>query len=217
MKPNLVIACDFDGTVTRQDTLVEILNRYGAAEWRQVQERVVSGEISIREGLQSEMESVRASPEELQELLAGRIELDPTFPAFLGRMRSQGVPVVLLSGGFDLCVEAVMTRAGLWPVPVLANRLRRADGRWQVDFPFPSLSCETCGHCKGDAIRRWAAQGYTTVFAGNGITDRCAAQAASLTFAKEELQRWCREQGIPAVSYQSFDDIHRELEARQWL
>ena len=215
--PSLLIACDFDGTVTRQDTLVEILNRFGAPGWRQIQDRVVAGDLSIREGLQAEMGSVRASPEELQQLLASRIQLEPSFPGFFSRMQAKGIPVVVVSGGFDLCVETVMARAGLWPIPFLANRLCRSNGSWTVDFPYPSLTCTECGHCKGDPIRTWRAQGYTTVFVGNGVTDRCGAQTADLTFAKDELQSWCRSQNIPSIAYQTFTDVQQELEDRGWL
>ena len=217
MKPQLLIACDFDGTITRQDTLVEILNRYGSPTWTSVQEKVVSGQVSIREGLQSEMGSVRASRAELERLLAEKVQLDPTFPGFLRQMRLKGIPVVLLTGGFDLCVETVMTHSGLWPVPFLANRLREAGGSWQVDFPYPSDTCTACGHCKGDPVRNWRAQGYTTIFAGNGVTDRCAAAAADLTFAKEELETWCRRESVPAVRFENFDDIQEELKKRAWL
>ena len=217
MRPQLLVACDFDGTVTRQDTLAEILNRFGSPEWTAVQRRVVAGEVSIRDGLRSEMASVNASRDELQQLLRERIELEPSFDAFLRRMRSRGVPVILITGGFDLCVETVLAHSGLWPVPFLANRLRMDAGSWQVDFPYPSLACADCGHCKGDSVRNWRAQGYTTVFAGNGVTDRCAAMAASLTFAKDELQSWCRREGVPAIPFRNFDDIQQELEKREWL
>lgn len=217
MKPQLLIACDFDGTVTRQDTLVEILNRYGAPDWKQIQARVVSGEMPIRQALEWEMGSVRAGRQELEELLAERVQVEPTFLAFLQRMRTLGVPVVLLTGGFDLCVETVMARAGLWPVPFLANRLVRNNGCWRVEFPYPSSACADCGHCKGDPLRSWGAQGYTTVFVGNGVTDRCAARVATLTFAKDELDAWCRKEGVPSVSYQSFEDVEQELRSRGWL
>lgn len=213
----LLIACDFDGTVTRQDTLVEILNRYGSPVWTRVQDRVVSGEISIREGLQSEMGSVQATAEEIEQLLAARIEIDPTFPNFFHTMRGLGIPVIVLTGGFDLCVETVLKKSGLWPVPFLANRLRFDRGTWQVDFPYPSARCTACGHCKGDAVRNWAARGYRTVFIGNGVTDRCGAAAAALTFAKDELGTWCRREGIPAVPFKTFNDIQQDLINRQWL
>lgn len=217
MKPRLLIGCDFDGTVTLEDTLVRILDRYGSPRWREVQDRVVSGELSIREGLQKEMGSVRAGEEELTDLLSSQIRIDPTFPGFLERMRARGVPVVLLSGGFDFCVETVMVKSGVWPVPFLANRLRRNNGSWEAEFPYPSAACEACGHCKGDPIRGWKAQGYVTVFAGNGVTDRCGALAADLTFAKDELSRWCAGRDLPAVSYETFDDIEEELKKRGWI
>ncbi len=217
MKARLLIACDFDGTVTRQDTLVEILNRFGAPTWTRVQEQVISGELSIREGLQSEMGSVRATRQELEQLLSTCIEVEPSFPGFLKGMRARGIPVVLISGGFDLCVETVMLQAGLWPIPSLANRLLQSNGSWQVDFPYTSSTCASCGHCKGDPIRNWTHQGYTTVFVGNGVTDRCAAMAASLTFSKDELGEWCRREEIPSIPFQTFDDIAAELKKREWL
>ena len=217
MKPRLLVACDFDGTVTRQDTLVQILDRYGSADWRQIQAEVVSGQITIREGLSREMGSVRAGSDELQQLLTDEVELDPSFPDFFVRMRQAGIPVVLLSGGFDLCVEIVMKSSGLWPVPYLANRLQRSNGSWAVEFPFPSVRCQACGHCKGDAIRSWSRQGYTTVFVGNGVTDRCATEVATLSFAKDELAEWCRREGIPAVPYESFGQVEAELKRREWV
>ena len=217
LKPQLLIACDFDGTVTRQDTLVKILDRYGSAQWHDVQKKVVSGEISIREGLRQEMGSVRCSLEELKSILADQVEVDPSFPGFLRKMRTQGIPLVCLSGGFDLCIETVLAKAGLWPLPTLANRLVRNNGSWHVEFPYPSNQCQACGHCKGDPIQGWNAQGYSTIFVGNGVTDRCAARHAKLTFAKDELHTWCQASGIPSVPYQTFEEIEQELTRRNWL
>ncbi|MCM8812149.1 MAG: HAD-IB family phosphatase [Candidatus Omnitrophica bacterium] len=217
MKQPLLIACDFDGTVTKQDTLVEILDRYGSASWRSVQDQVVAGTLSIREGLRQEMSSVRADLHQLKNLLSERVALDAGFPPFFSRMRNSGIPVVLLSGGFDLCVETVMQRHGLWPVPYLANRLVRDNGSWRVEYPHPSAACDNCGHCKADAVKAWKEQGYFTVFVGNGVTDRCAAEVAGLTFAKDELAAWCATQKIPAVAYATFHDIEADLNRRGWL
>ena len=75
MRPRLLIACDFDGTITCHDTLVEILDRFGAPDWRKIHDRVVSGEISIREGLELEMDSVRSGPDEVRQHLSTQVEL----------------------------------------------------------------------------------------------------------------------------------------------
>jgi 2,3-diketo-5-methylthio-1-phosphopentane phosphatase len=218
MKPKLLIACDFDGTVTRSDTLVEILDRFGDPKWRAIQQQVVEGTMPIREALTLQMGMVRATPEQLKDFLASRIQVEPSFTPFLNAMRVKGIPVVVLSGGFDLCVETVLkNQPNLWPLPFLANRLLRTDGTWSVEFPFPSIHCQACGHCKADPIRAWNRQGYTTVFVGNGVTDRCPAKAAHLTFAKDELEDWCERCGIPVVHYSTFDDIHDELKRKGWL
>jgi len=217
MKPKLLIACDFDGTLTRQDTLVTILDSFGSPSWRKVQQRVVSGEISIREGLEAEMASVRASHEQLIQLLTQRVSVDPAFSGFLHLTRQEGVPLICLTGGFDLCVETVLKKEGLWPLPYLSNRLLKTNGSWHVEFPYSSVTCSACGHCKADPIRGWNEQGYTTVFVGNGVTDRCPARVAKLTFAKEELGRWCQGEGLPWVPYENFSDVEQELKRREWI
>ncbi|MBI1953354.1 MAG: MtnX-like HAD-IB family phosphatase [Candidatus Omnitrophica bacterium] len=217
MKPKLLIACDFDGTLTRQDTLVTILDSFGSPSWREVQQKVVSGEIPIREGLAAEMASVRANREQLIELLTQQVGVDPAFSGFLHLTRREGVPLVCLTGGFDLCVETVLKKEGLWPLPYLANRLLKDNGSWHVEFPYPSATCAACGHCKADPIRGWNEQGYTTVFVGNGVTDRCPARVANLTFAKEELGQWCQSQGLPWVPYENFSDVEQELRRREWI
>jgi 2,3-diketo-5-methylthio-1-phosphopentane phosphatase len=211
MRPQLLIACDFDGTVTRQDTLVEILNAFGSPAWHDIQKRVVSGELSIREGLEAELKTVQASEGDLREILKNRIDLEPSFLPFYRKMQDRGIPLILLTGGFDLCVETVLRKENLWPMPYLSNRLVRNNGAWHIEFPHPPAGCAACGHCKGDPISQWNAQGYTTLFVGNGVTDRCAATAASVTFAKDELGRWCAANGAPYVPYQTFNDIEKEL------
>ena len=215
-KSAILVTCDFDGTITRQDTLVEVLDSYGSSHWRQIQDRVVSGNLSIREGLEAEMGSVRATLEQIREVLE-RVEIEPTFPPFLRSMRKGGIPVVLLSGGFDLFVEMVLRKEKLWPLPVLANRLIRTNGCWHVEFPFPSTRCSACGHCKADPIRSWNSQGYLTAFIGNGVTDRCAVREARISFAKDELYLWCQKEAVPAQSFRGFHEVEEKLKTQGWL
>jgi len=222
MKPQLLIACDFDGTVTQQDTLVEILDRYGAPDWRQIQDQVVSGALSIREGLAQEMATVNADATSLKTLLANQINIDPTFLSFFKLMQLKGIPVILLTGGFDFCVETVLDRQPMGPIPYLSNRLIPTDhagsqNNWQIEFPFPSERCQDCGYCKADPILDWKDQGYTTIFIGNGVTDRCPTQVADLAFAKDELLSWSQSEGVPALAFTTFNDVEQEMRSREWI
>ncbi len=45
------------------------------------------------------------------------------------------------------------------------------------------------------------------VYIGDGYSDTCPAAKADLVFAKDVLYEYCREQGIPAVPFNSFQDI----------
>jgi 2-hydroxy-3-keto-5-methylthiopentenyl-1-phosphate phosphatase len=45
--------------------------------------------------------------------------------------------------------------------------------------------------------------GATTVFVGDGLSDRYAVAEADIVFAKKSLARYCAEQGIAYHAYES--------------
>ena len=48
-------------------------------------------------------------------------------------------------------------------------------------------------------------------FVGNGISDRCAAQEADLTFARSSLYSYCVDQDIPCHFFGDFGEILKDL------
>ena len=58
----LFIACDFDGTITRHDTLHLIVARYGdPGLWQAVEPRLRAGEITLEQAMQEEFAGARAT------------------------------------------------------------------------------------------------------------------------------------------------------------
>jgi 2-hydroxy-3-keto-5-methylthiopentenyl-1-phosphate phosphatase len=59
------------------------------------------------------------------------------------------------------------------------------------------------------------------VYVGDGLSDRCVAARADLLFAKAALASHCLEHQLPYTSFESFDDVRRELASlgptRGWL
>jgi 2-hydroxy-3-keto-5-methylthiopentenyl-1-phosphate phosphatase len=50
------------------------------------------------------------------------------------------------------------------------------------------------------------------VFVGDGFSDRAAAHAADLLFAKDKLADYCVESNLPFEPFSTFDDIRAYLE-----
>src|SRR5215475_8128124 len=96
----LSVLIDFDGTVALEDTTDLLLERFADPLWRQVEADWVAGRIGSRECLSRQIDLVRASPSDLDEL-ADEVAVDPGFTDFVAAARSMGLRMVIGSDGFD--------------------------------------------------------------------------------------------------------------------
>ncbi len=214
------IFSDFDGTVTQQDTLVYLLDRYAGPDWLTIEDQVEAGTLSEEAGLQAEIALLSVPWEEARDAVLTHVPVDPGFAPFTTWCRERQWPLALLSGGLEPLIRAVLEREGLGDLVLRANGLEfDPDGRWRV-VPADSPRIRArCNHCKTWHLAGAARAGATIIYVGDGCTDRCPAEQADLVFAKDGLLRWCRERDIPCRPFDSFGDIrnwfHGE-EGRAW-
>jgi 2-hydroxy-3-keto-5-methylthiopentenyl-1-phosphate phosphatase len=77
---------------------------------------------------------------------------------------------------------------------------------WQYDE-----TCESCGQsCKRSIVQELGGGGEI-VYAGDGYSDRCAAEASDRVFATKGLARYLDERGVPYEPFDDFHDIARRL------
>ncbi len=57
------------------------------------------------------------------------------------------------------------------------------------------------------------ADGRTLAYVGDGWSDRCAARAADLVFARAGLARYLDDEGTPYVPFEDFHDVRAGLVA----
>ena len=211
---------DFDGTVSRGDVVDTILETYADPAWRQVEQDWQAGRIGSRECLRQQMALVRASEDEMNALL-DRVELDGGFVGLLEMCVRHGVPVHIVSDGFDYCIQRILRRAGpdierlLSAVRVCASHLEPCgDRQWRVDFPFFTEMCvHGCATCKPAAMSFLGADDRgPNVFVGDGLSDRYAASAADEVFAKDALASYCRQEAIACRRYKDLRQVASSLE-----
>lgn len=215
-----VIFCDFDGTITQTDVTDQILTELAHPSWREIEQEWVRGQIGSRECLERQMALVEASPQELQALIDS-IPIDPHFPAFCRFGRARGIPIYVLSDGFDYIIRRVLRRSGVRGAlgngrHLFASGLRVEGRRLIPSFPW---SAEPCGHgcatCKAALIRQLGAGRTPIIFIGDGLSDRFAVVESAWVFAKRQLLASCCEQGIACQPFETFAEIQRALE--EWL
>jgi 2-hydroxy-3-keto-5-methylthiopentenyl-1-phosphate phosphatase len=206
-RAELSVFLDFDGTITKADTGVHLLERLAPSKWHDIEALYDSGVIGSRECITREWSLLVADRSVLEEL-AGEIPIDEGFDVLVRALCSVGAEVMIVSDGFGLRVEEIGEMAG---VPVLTNRVDWESG--SITFPNgdPSCECATCGVCKKAPIREAKQRGRTTVMVGDGVSDVKAAAEADVVFAKGYLAKWCAERGVPFVPFASLVDVHDRL------
>jgi 2-hydroxy-3-keto-5-methylthiopentenyl-1-phosphate phosphatase len=207
----LAIFTDFDGTITTSDCNLALLAAYVDADRRATFDAMIFGHTHpLWEVMNSSLLACGVSLEEALRHLHGCVELDPTFAGFHGWCRARAIPLEVVSAGLYEVVHSFLDAAGL-EVPIQANRAAFGEGCFGLTPLDPG--CPT-GVDKGGIVRQARAAGYTTVFIGDGFSDRLAVREADLVYAKASLARYCAKHGVPHVPFAHFDDVRRDLEAR---
>jgi 2,3-diketo-5-methylthio-1-phosphopentane phosphatase len=199
------ILVDFDGTACLHDVAEHLLTAFGDPRWTEYDEAWERGEMGAPEGLLLQMGMLDRSTDELIAFAREHCPIDPTFVSFVAWAHENGVPVTLVSDGFGFYIEPLLTDAGIDDVPVITN----AWSGGTLTFPNGHPECRNCGTCKMLAVQR--APG-PVAFVGEGASDRYGALYADLVFAKDVLVRYCRDDGVPFVPWQDFDDVRARLE-----
>jgi 2-hydroxy-3-keto-5-methylthiopentenyl-1-phosphate phosphatase len=208
----LKVVCDFDGTVTKEDTVDAIFARFAAPSWRDVEAQWEAGEIGSAECMRRQMELVDASLPELDAAL-DEMEIDEDFAAFHALCAGRGVEVAIVSDGVDYFIRRILARAGLPHIPVAANRLiQTGERRFTLAHPHKVQDCASgAGTCKCAIAAR--GPGERAILIGDGRSDFCVAHEADIVFAKKSLLRYTREQGIAAIEYAAFAEVQAAVEA----
>jgi len=211
---------DFDGTLTEEDTLVLLLDRFGrrlpdGRDWR-----AIEFDESLPENvkLQAEMDLLDLPLEEALDWLDGASPLREGCGGFLREAREHGLAPVVLSGGF---VEIIERRLGdLLPLvaEVRANRLERdaGNGRWVVVPAATPRVRNLCNHCKTWHLRGAQAAGQPVVYVGDGSTDFCPARESDLVFARSSLAAQLASEGRSFMPFTTFQPVTEEMRRRGW-
>ena len=198
-----IIYCDFDGTITKEDTLRKFFTLFTGDKWLEAEQLWIEGQINSQECLISELNLIKnISPKEMEEFLE-TIEIDEYFCEFYKFIKNRNYDFVILSDGFDLFIESVLKRYNLSDIPFYSNALKLNHNRLSVSFPNSNPNClRSSGTCKCSKITR-----PDFYYIGDGVSDVCIAKKAQTLFAKHNLKKYCDENKIDYVSFKSFKGI----------
>lgn len=207
----LAVFTDFDGTITQQDTLEILLDKYCTAPWRPIEDRVTAGELSENRALQMEFDLLEVELETaLKEVET--IPIDNTFAGLAQFCSSRNIPLTILSGGIDHIISRILQKHHLGQIPFFSNTATIRGKKWEVIPAASPRIRNQCNHCKTHHLVRQRQAGYHIVYIGDGNTDRCPAENADTIFAKGSLAEYLTSRGIDFHHFTSFADIQTVIQ-----
>ena len=205
------VICDFDGTITRQDSTDTVLEALAAPAWRQAQDDWLAGRLSGADCMRRQVALIGGSDAELDAVLDA-VELDPGFDAFVAWSEAHGLPISIVSDGVDYFIARILARHGLQRLPAVANRLAGEPGARRLQQPWRRPDCGAgSGVCKCAVALADQPAGATSIFVGDGPSDYCVAEHADILFAKGRLAERAHDRNLPFLPFETFDDVRRTL------
>ena len=205
----LLLAVDFDGTITQRDTLHVVVEAFGAeGVWDALEGRLERGEISIEEAMRRQFAEVRCSPAEARELIRREAPVRAGFARLVAWARRRGHRIAVISAGFRSVIDEVLAEAGVGDLPVFANDIVFSREGARLSFAERGEVCRHCGRrCKRHDLGRIRGAEDRIVYIGDGISDRCVSARADLVFARDSLAAHLDGIGRPYRPWVDFDDI----------
>ncbi len=209
--PTSQVYCDFDGTITEEDTLVLLLDRFGrplpdGRGWRVIED---DPHMPEREKLQAEMDLLQVEWSEALAFLRDKVRIRAGFDRFVRSLAKSGAPMRILSGGFVEIIEALLPAECRKRVRIHANSIQVEGKRWRVIPAGTPRIRGLCNHCKSHHLEEDRER--VAVYIGDGSTDFCPALRAQRVYAIDSLMEHMKRQGREARPFRTFDGIGADL------
>lgn len=208
LKP--VVFCDFDGTITVEETFVAMLKHFAPELSSQLMPEMYARRLSLRSGVRQLLESIPSECYgEIVEFCRHK-QMRPGLVELLDFLDAKRVPFIIVSGGLRIMVEAVM-----------GDLVQRASAIYAVDLDATKPRLQVNAEFEGDTelvskVRVMALYDASSKVAiGDSLTDFNMALQAEQVFARDRLAEYLDEQQKPYIKWENFFDVLENL-SQKW-
>ncbi len=208
MKKTRIIVCDFDGTITKKDTINDFLDRFADKEWLEIEEGWVSGKISTCEAMLSQFGMIKGMTPEIFDNFFETVEIDDYFVEFYNLCKKKNIKIVIVSDGFEYFIRRILRRYGIEDIEIYSNHFEYDGKEFKMGFPHKKEECERkAGTCKCSYIKKFKEEYNSVIYVGDGASDFCPASKVDFLFAKNKLLEYCKGNNISYVKYTNFNEV----------
>ena len=200
------IYCDFDGTITKADSVNKFFEMYAPANWMDSEKLWIEGKISSRENAIIQVGLLKNVSQQQLDDYINSIEIDDYFLDFVEFVKSKNIKLTILSDGFDLFIQKILESYNL-DIPYYANKLTYINGKFSIEFPYYNRNCnKKAGMCKCQKVKE-----NKFCYIGDGTSDLCIASKADVLFATKYLHKYCEKNQIKHYYFETFSSIIKKL------
>lgn len=218
-----LIISDFDGTITMNDNIINIMRTFAPPEWTALKDGVLSKTMSIQEGVGRMFGLLPSSlKEEITRFVIEDAKIRDGFQEFVAFVNEHELPFYVVSGGMDFFVypllEGIVEKDHIY-----CNRASFENEFIHIDWPHSCKGTCTnqCGCCKPTVINELCEPDQYIIMIGDSVTDVEAAKLSDLCFARDYLLNECKEHHLNHMPYHDFHEIKKAIEdvteVKKWL
>lgn len=209
-----MIFCDFDGTITEKDNIIDIMKQFAPPEWETIVDEIFAKERSLRDGVHKMFSLIPSSlRQEITDFVLERANVREGFADFVAYCKKNGIELLVTSNGIDFFIKPILAPYESEINRIYCNDSDFSDETINIIYPYPcDEHCDVdCGMCKTTIIRSYDSASYLKVVIGDSITDLEGAKIADAVIARSYLQKKCEELNIPYYPFSTFTDCIQAL------
>ena len=206
-----IVFCDFDGTITAEETFVGMLKRFAAESYDATENLLIEGKITLGEAVRRLVESIPSKryPQVLDYVKDKPIRQG--FSELLDFLYFHGVPLIVVSGGLMGSVSAKLV-----PFQHRIHAMYAAEVAAEGDFLRVRSDFESATELVAKTRVMGLYRYEQSIVIGDGITDLNIAMTTDLVFARDRLCGYLTEKGKPFIRWEDFFDVCNHL-SKRWL
>ncbi|MFD0867828.1 2-hydroxy-3-keto-5-methylthiopentenyl-1-phosphat e phosphatase [Chlamydia abortus] len=211
-----IIFCDFDGTITVTDNIMDIMKHFQPSGWEDILRRIVDKEIPLQEGVGAMFALLPSSrKDEIIQFTRQSIRIREGFPELLEYVRENDFDFLVTSGGIDFFLLPTLAPFELRPEQIYCNGSDFSGEQIRITWPHPcDEQCDKgCGMCKTTIIRSYSPEKYNRILIGDSLSDFEGSKQADFVFARSHLAEECEKLGIAYRKFETFHDVINGLNA----
>jgi len=206
----MIIQCDFDGTIIRNNLSVLLREKYARGDWQRIDSDYLNGYLTVEQSNKLQFSLIKEPEKKLQEFVRQHIEVKPGFVEFVRYCQESTIPFVIVSNGLDFYIEPVLLEICMPDLELHCGRTSFSHDGIDVTYYDPEGNIINEGFKK--IYSAWLKKRCKNIiYIGDGLSDLEAACQADHIFATGHLVKLLGGQSIPCSSFSDFHDLLHQL------